>query len=205
MDAVSRWFLASRTCLDPLGFGRIFSKIERRSSTFFFRLISTWSACLLKLWINGGCYISPNSCLERVKIYFKMCRNGKRILNGIKKSIKFTSTKTFPLLFLQISTNTWKQVWKDTLPNDFYSFFDNRCESTVLFRGMDRDRIHRSSLQMGPTLDPGRQMGQWHIHLIPAVTMATRFQKMFLGTTLPYITQSRGCGFCYARYLDDDL
>ena len=28
-----------------------------------------------------------------------------------------------------------------------------------------------------------------------------------IGTALPYITQSRGCGFCYARYvhLDDDL
>ena len=91
----------------------------------------------------------------------------------------------------------------------FYSLYGSRAESTVLFLGMDKGRIHRSSLQMGPTLDPGRQMGQWYIHfnLIPGVTMATHFQKMFLGTALPYITQSRDCGFCYARYvyLDDDL
>ena len=102
---------------------------------------------------------------------------------------------------------------KDTFPKYktlmFYSLYGSRAESTALFLGMDKGRIHRSSLQMGPVLDPGRQMGQWHIHLnlIPGVTIATHFQKMFLGTALPYITQSRGCGFCYARYvyLDDDL
>ena len=128
-----------------------------------------------------------------------MCRNGQRISVGGKNIDQIYIPKTVSIV-ISSNIHEYRKTGQKDKYKTLYSFFDTRCESTVLFRGMDRDRIYRSSLQMGQTLDPGRQMGQWHIHLIPAVTIATHFQKMLLGTTP---LNSRGCGFCYSRYLDD--